>query len=598
MTPLQCRSGMNFVVGKVANHPPGPILSERDCLNLTKTVRTNNSQNEQSNSLWADSQIHPREAPYAVSKPTTAPHGEDLPNKAPLDGALTDAASPSNGGQLAEPHNLPVRGAPGSFRELLAIAVPLIVSSGTQSMMYVIDRVFLTWHSEAAVAAALPAGMLFWSLLSLPFGVVSYGNAFVAQYDGARQPGRAASCVWQTAYLAVASGLVLTIPALWSAGLFQLIGHGEDVQRLETEYFSWICMGAVPALLSAALSCFFSGRGQTRLVLAVNASSMLVNVVLDYAMIFGWGPIPALGMTGAAIATNLASVFAACCYVVLLTRRDARVTYSFWKHWRFDRILMRDLFKFGGASGLQMFLDVAGFSAFMMIIGWIGQRELAATNIAFNINTLAFLPVVGVGIAVSTLVGQRIGEGRPDIAEKSVYKAFVLAGGIMLLCGAVYVLAPQILLAPYEYGANNRSANVKAPVAATPATATLTDSPRKPDFAEVRSVVIVLLRFVAIYSFFDAMAIIFGSAIRAAGDTAFSMVVTFVCAWGLLVLPTYLTWTHFGRERQSELLFWSWVWCSVYVFALGFIYYARFRGGHWKTMSVIEPEAVFHDEAA
>lgn len=477
-----------------------------------------------------------------------------------------------------------VKGVPGGYRELLAIAVPMILSSGTQSMMHVIDRVFLTWHSEAAVAAALPSGILFWSCLSLPFGIVSYSNAFVAQYDGARQPERAASSVWQAAYFAIACGIMLALPAFWSAWLFRVIDHLPDVQKLEVEYFSWICLGATPALLSAALSSFFSGRGQTGLVFAVNAASMLVNAVLDYAMIFGWGPIPAMGMAGAAIATNLANVFAVACYIALLTRHDARVTYGFWKHWRFSRLLMKDLFKFGGPSGLQMFLDVAGFAAFMMMIGWIGQRELAATNIAFNLNTLAFIPVIGVGIAVSTLVGHRIGEGRPDIAEKSVKKGFVLAGGIMLVCGAVYVLAPQILLAPYEYGANNKVVNEAAKIVSTG-----TESERTEDFAKVRSVVIILLRFVAIYSFFDAMAIIFGSAIRAAGDTVFSMLVTFGCAWGLLVLPTYLTWRILGKGSEGALLFWCWIWCSIYVMALGFIYYGRFRGGRWKTMSVIEP---------
>ncbi len=478
-----------------------------------------------------------------------------------------------------------VKGVPGGYRELLAIAVPMILSSGTQSMMHVIDRVFLTWHSEAAVAAALPSGILFWSCLSLPFGIVSYSNAFVAQYDGAKQPERAASSVWQAAYFAIACGIILALPAFWSAWLFRVIDHLPEVQKLEVGYFSWICLGAAPALLSAALSSFFSGRGQTGLVFAVNAASMLVNAVLDYAMIFGWGPIPAMGMAGAAIATNLANVFAVVCFIALLTRHDARVTYGFWKHWRYSQLLMKDLFKFGGPSGLQMFLDVAGFAAFMMMIGWIGQRELAATNIAFNLNTLAFIPVIGVGIAVSTLVGHRIGEGRPDIAEKSVKKGFVLAGGIMLVCGAVYVLAPQILLAPYEYGAHNKATNEAAKNVSTG-----TESERTEDFAKVRSVVIILLRFVAIYSFFDAMAIIFGSAIRAAGDTVFSMLVTFACAWGLLVLPTYLTWRVLGKGNEGALLFWCWIWCSIYVMALGFIYYARFRGGRWKTMSVIEPQ--------
>ena len=463
--------------------------------------------------------------------------------------------SPSEADALTRP-------VPGGYVELLAIAVPMILSSSTQSLMHVVDRVFMTWYSKEAVAAALPAGILFWSCLSLPFGIISYANAFVAQYDGAKQPQRVASAVWQAAYFAVACGLLL-IPCAWfSKTLFELVGHEASVQSLETEYFSWLTLGAVFALLPAALSCFYSGRGQTRMVLLVNGSSVLVNAALDAVLIFGWGPFPRLGMAGAAIATNLANVYATVCYVLLLTRADARETYGFWRDWRFDRGLMRDLLKFGGPSGLQMFLDVAGFTAFIMIIGWIGKHELAATNIAFNLNTLAFTPVIGVGIAVSTLVGQRIGEGRPEIAEMSARKGFAVAGGIMLLCGSVYVFAPQVLLAPYAFRAEGGN------------------------FEEVRSVVIVLLRFVALYSFFDAMAIVFGSAVRAAGDTTFSMLATCLCAWGLLVLPTYLTWRFYGPS-----LFWSWVWCTVYVTVLGFVFYLRFRSGRWKTMNLIHYES-------
>jgi MATE family multidrug resistance protein len=224
---------------------------------------------------------------------------------------------------------------------------------------------------------------------------------------------------------------------------------------------------------------------------------------------------------------------------------------------------MRDLFRFGGPSGAQMFLDVAGFTAFIMIIGWIGPNELAATNIAFNLNTLAFTPVIGVGIAVSTLVGQRIGEGRPELAAISTWKGFVFGGGIMLFCGIIYVLFPQLLLIPYSLYAKDE------------------------DFEGTKQVVIILLRFVALYSFFDAMAIIFGSAVRAAGDTVFSMFATCACAWGLLVIPTYLTWRWYEPS-----LFWSWIWCSVYVIVLGFLFLTRFLSGRWMTMSIIEPDLV------
>ncbi len=451
----------------------------------------------------------------------------------------------------------------GGYRELLAIAIPMVLSFGTQSVMHVVDRVFMTWYSKEAVAAALPAGILFWSCLSLPYGVISYANAFVAQYDGAKRPDRVAISVWQAAYFAVGSGLLLMPFSLIAGPLFAAVGHEPAVQREEVVYFAWLSLGAVFALLPAALSCFFSGRGLTRMVLLVNSSSVLVNAVLVSILVFGWGPFPRLGIMGAAIATNLANVYATVCYLLLLTRTDARQTYGFWRHWRFDRFLMHDLLRFGGPSGLQMFLDVAGFTAFVMIVGRIGTNtELAATNIAFNLNNLAFTPVVGLGIAVSTLVGQRIGEGRPEIAAMSARKGFVLAGGMMLTFGAMYVFLPQVLLAPYAYHAEGAN------------------------FEDVRGVVIVLLRFVAIYSFFDAMAIVFGSAVRAAGDTVFSMLVTCACAWGLLVLPTYLTWRFYGPS-----LFWSWVWCSVYVTTLGLIFLTRFLGGRWKTMNVIHHEA-------
>lgn len=444
----------------------------------------------------------------------------------------------------------------------------MVVSASTQSMMHVVDRVFLTWDSKESVAAALPAGILFWSFLSLPIGIVSYLNAFVAQYDGAGKPDRVSASVWQGIYFAVLCGMLLALPALWADDIFRLVGHPAEIWPKEATFFGWLCVGGIAALMPAALSTFFSGRGQTMVVLVVNASSVLVNAGLDWALVFGHGPFPRLGIAGAAIATNLANVYATICYCGLLYWYSARGPYQFYRHRGFDSHLMRDLLRFGGPSGLQMFLDVAGFTAFIMIIGWIGPSELAATNIAFNLNSLAFTPVIGVGIAITTLVGQRIGEGRPDLAAKSTWKGFVLGGGIMLVFGAMYVLFPNVLLTPYALYAEDE------------------------DFAKTREIVVILLRFVALYSFFDGMAIVFGSAIRAAGDTVFSMMMTCACAWGLLVIPTYLTW----KLYQPDLML-SWIWCSIYVIVLGFALLIRFLTGRWKTMTIIDksPDATGMD---
>jgi MATE family multidrug resistance protein len=448
----------------------------------------------------------------------------------------------------------------GSYRELLAIAVPLMISAGTQSLMHVIDRVFLTWYSGDALAAALPAGILYWTCLSLPFAVASYVNTFVAQYEGAGRPERVAASVWQGIYFAAVAGLVLTLAAPWADSLFGAIGHGTAIAEQEAIYFRWLSWGSPAALLHVVLSAFFSGRGQTRVVLWVNVVCVAINAVLDYIFIFGWGPIPQWGIAGAAMTDVFGEVLATTIFAGLLCRRSIRLRYPLATAWRWDRRLTWDLLRFGGPSGLQMLIDVGGFTVFMIIIGWIGPTELKATNIAFNLNTLAFIPIIGVGIAVSTLVGQRIGEGRPELAVRSTHRGFVLAGAYMLVFAAIYTGMPDLLIAMYEW----RS--------------------RDADFSTVHETIVVLLRFVAVYSFFDAMAIVYGSAIRGAGDTRFSLFVAFLGAWLLLVTPTYAVWKWYGPN-----LFWSWTFCAIYVVVLGFAFLARFRAGYWRTMTVMEP---------
>jgi len=451
----------------------------------------------------------------------------------------------------------------GGYRELLLLAVPLMISAGTQSLMHIVDRILLTWYSHDALAAALPSGVFFWAVLSLPFGVAQYVNTFVAQYEGAQRKDRVAASVWQGVYFSIIAGGILTIAAPLGIPLFHTIGHDPKIAALEGEYFYWLCWGSTPALLTATLSCFFSGRGQMLTVSLVNISGVLMNALLDYCMIFGWGPFPEWGIAGAAIATNLASCICVLIYCCLLLRPVVEREYQFLSSWMPDGHLFPRLMRYGLPSGYNLFIDIAGFTAFIMIIGLLGKRELAATNIAFNLNTLAFIPVLGMSIAVSTLVGQRIGEGNPDIAAGTARKGFVISGGYMLVFGMIYVMLPDLLMKPYSLRADAEDAV---------------------SFAEIHDIVVVLLRFVALYSFFDAMAIVFGSAVRAAGDTLFSMLFTLCCSMLLLVLPTYLTWKY-----SEPSLFWSWVYCSIYVTTLGIGFYLRFLQGKWKSMRVIEP---------
>ena len=306
----------------------------------------------------------------------------------------------------------------------------------------------------------------------------------------------------------------------------------------------------------------------TRITMIVNLTGSLINIILDYILIFGWGSIPAYGIVGAAWATVTAEFSILFIYLALLWGSGDAKKYHLWSAWRFDRELFFRMLKYGLPSGIHFFVDVFGFSVFVMLIAMIDKRVAAASTLAFNLNTMAFLPVVGLGTAVSILVGNRIGEGQPDAAARTAWVGVFIAMAYMLTFGLIYILLPDLILAPYAVEANAA------------------------EFKEIRPVVITLLWFVAAYSIFDAMAIVFGSALRGAGDTRFAMLFSFLCGWSIMVIPTWI-----GVKYYDWGVLAAWSSCTAFVVILGVGLGIRFQGGKWRSMRVIEaapPDVSLH----
>lgn len=131
---------------------------------------------------------------------------------------------------------------PGSMRELLTIAIPMVISAGSQSLMHIIDRIYLTWHHVDEVAAALPAGIIFWAVLSIFHGMGSYVNTFVAQYEGAVRPDRVAATMWQGFYFALISGGLLMLLAPFSAMFLRwlvMMSIFKGMNRPICRFFCW-----------------------------------------------------------------------------------------------------------------------------------------------------------------------------------------------------------------------------------------------------------------------------------------------------------------------------------------------------------------------
>jgi MATE family multidrug resistance protein len=347
--------------------------------------------------------------------------------------------------------------------------------------------------------------------------------------------------------------------------VFQRLGHAPEVTKLEIEYFSVLCWGSAPMLLTATLSAFFSGRGQNSVVMWVDLAVSILNGVLAYVLIFGKGPIPAMGIRGAALATVIANIAACVAFAYMIHRTNKREKYPFRAQMRLDRELIRRMLRFGLPNGIQLLVDIGAYLLFVLVVGGLGTVELAATNLTFNLNSLAFIPMLGMGTAVLTIVGRRIGEGRPDLAAKSVWRALAVAEGYILIFIAIYIFLPDLLLRPYEAWSPHAS------------------SADHPDFSQVKPVVISLLYFVSAYCFFDAMAIVFGNAIRGAGDTRFSLIFTACTGWFLMVIPSMI-----ASRTMAQPLWACWWATTLNITVLGMGLFLRFLGGKWRSMTVIE----------
>ena len=449
---------------------------------------------------------------------------------------------------------------PCGGRAVLVVALPLVVSAASWTVMNFIDRMFLLWHSPQAMAAAMPAGMVHFAILCFPLGIASYVNTFVAQYEGAGRPERIGLAIGQALRVGlVATPLLLaTIPL--APYFFAFAGHTAEVRDLEVIYYQVLTFGAGAAVIADALAAFFTGRGETRVVMIVMCSAMLLNIVLDYAWIFGkWG-FPAMGIEGAAWATSVAQWFRVLLYWRLMARPVYREKYQLAAWRRYDAEMMRRLLRFGTPNGLQLLLEISAFTVFLLLMGRLGEEAMIATTLAFNVNSIAFVPMLGLGIAVSTMVGQQLGKNRSGLAGRATWTSFWMAVAYMGTMAMLYVAVPDLFLMGHAWGTD--------PV----------------EFERLRSLTVVLLRFVAAYCLFDAMNLVFVSAIKGAGDTRFILVTTLIMA----PLPVLAGWL--GIAYGGGGLIWCWWVITVWIMALGCIYFARFLQGRWRRMRVIEPE--------
>jgi MATE family multidrug resistance protein len=309
----------------------------------------------------------------------------------------------------------------GSTRELLRLAWPLVLGNSIWMAQIILDRVLLSRSNVAALAAGFASVTLFWGFLALFQFTANYATTFVAQYIGAERPERVGPVVWQALWFALLVGILFQALQPLAGSIVALAGHLEELQNLEIVYFRCLCLSALPTLLSAATTSFFAGRGDSRTVLVVNVAGLAVNSIAASILIFGLFGAPKLGIVGAGLATVLGTSTSAVLGFVLMLRPCHRRAFAV-SAWHFDAELFRRLLRFGVPNGIFAALDTLAWTIFLQLVGQFGTVDLAVTSIAFTLNLLVLFPMLGIGQAIEVLVGQRLGEDRPDLAERTTWR--------------------------------------------------------------------------------------------------------------------------------------------------------------------------------
>ncbi len=438
------------------------------------------------------------------------------------------------------------------LRQLLTLAWPIVLARSAQAAIGFADAAMIAHLGEEALAATTTGALNTFGVMILPMGVVFIVQSFAAQLVGQRDIGGARRYAWYGLLLAALTQLVaLAAIPLVGATISQL-HYAPAVQTLMTSYIALRLLGLGAAVGIEALGNWYGGLGDTRLSLLANLVAMVVNIGLNWVLIYGHLGFAPMGVDGAAIASVVATWagFAVVAWVFLrgyMPGADGPMPAGRLRWPEFARML-----RFGLPNGLNWFLEFSAYLIFInLIFADLGTLAVAALLTVMQVNGLSFMPAFGLSSAGAILVGQAIGARQHDLVPAIVLRTGLVAAAWQGLVGVVYFTLPLPIMAVFAESSDHAS--------------------------ELATLGAALLAISAFWQLFDAAVMTLSEALRAAGDTAWVLWARVGLAWAVW-LPLSL-WIVYGLQGGPPAVTACMV---VYFVALTVAVAWRFRSGAWR----------------
>ncbi len=428
---------------------------------------------------------------------------------------------------------------------MTAVAWPVVVSMLSYTAMGVTDTLFVGQLGTAELAGTALAATGTILLCSFFLGALRGVKVLAAQATGAGQHALAVAAGWQGLWLALLGGGSVALFGLGAEGVAAVLGGSSEVQNHTATYFAIRCLAAPAWFALTALGECFQGVGDTRTPMRYTLLANGLNVALTAMMVPGFGPIPAMGVAGAALATAIAFNVAALAQLWRFRRRFGAIAGV-------NRELIGRLLDVGAPVGVRWVVDISGWALLATMLARMGEAEVAANQIAIRVVSVSFLPGYGVGEATCILVGQYVGARNEEAAMRAFVSSLLICGSLMGACALVFLMWPETIIGWFSQD------------------------------TEVLRIGAELLFLAALFQLGDAVAMVGMGALNGTGDTRLVMFISIAGSWFVLVPLGWLFGSWYGMGAAGV-----WLAVTAEIAVRAVLITIRWLSGGWRGKAVV-----------
>ncbi|MEP0944004.1 MAG: MATE family efflux transporter [Rhizobiaceae bacterium] len=410
------------------------------------------------------------------------------------------------------------------LRATLVLGVPLVLAQLAQIAIGVTDTIMLGWLGTTELAAGTLAFQCFFIFLIVGIGFGAAMVPLIANALGRDDPTSVRRASRMGLWVLFALAIVFMVPLWFTKSILLALGQEEQLAQLAANYMRIAQWSLAPAFLLIGLRSFLTSLEKANVVLWITIFASILNGLLNYALIFGnWGA-PRMEIEGAATASLISNVFAVVLAIWLVSRTPEAKPYDlFVRFWRPDWGAVARICQLGVPISLSILAEAGMFSAASIMIGWLGEIQLAAHGIALQLASVAFMIPLGLAQGGSVRVGNAAGRGDKQAVGMAGRAVMILAVGIGVLSALIFLVFPEPLIRLF-----------------------LDDTTSADKVELVVRIGVPMLYMAAAFQVFDSLQVASGSNLRGLQDTKIPMYIAAFSYWVIGVGSAYVFAFHLG----------------------------------------------------